>query len=91
MSAPEELGGLASQVTADYNQLAIQGRLAAATAEPEEVNITWTITTCFFLAHTLTLALLIVDWGPDKDTCAGVGEQLHCSRPEGRSAADHFI
>ncbi|XP_064421922.1 talin-2 [Latimeria chalumnae] len=35
---PEELGGLASQVTSDYGQLAVQGRLAAATAEPEEIG-----------------------------------------------------
>ncbi|XP_030620557.1 talin-2a [Chanos chanos] len=38
VSAPEELGSLASQVTADYSQLAVQGRLAAATAEPEEIG-----------------------------------------------------
>lgn len=37
VTCPEELGGLASQVTVDYVQLAHQGRLAAATAEPEEV------------------------------------------------------
>ncbi|XP_051776261.1 talin-2 isoform X2 [Erpetoichthys calabaricus] len=35
---PEELGGLASQVTTDYGHLAQQGRLAAATAEPEEIG-----------------------------------------------------
>lgn len=34
---PEELGGLASQMTTDYGHLAFQGRMAAATAEPEEV------------------------------------------------------
>ena len=39
VTCPEELGGLASQVTVDYAQLAHQGRLAAATAEPEEVRI----------------------------------------------------
>uniref|UniRef100_A0A8C1N4J2 Talin 2 n=1 Tax=Cyprinus carpio TaxID=7962 RepID=A0A8C1N4J2_CYPCA len=38
VTCPEELGGLASQVTVDYSQLAQQGRLAAATAEPEEVG-----------------------------------------------------
>nr|XP_023673412.1 talin-2 [Paramormyrops kingsleyae] len=38
VTSPEELGGLASQVTADYSQLALQGRLAAATAEPEEIG-----------------------------------------------------
>lgn len=38
VTCPEELGGLASQVTVDYGQLAHQGRLAAATAEPEEVS-----------------------------------------------------
>uniref|UniRef100_A0A8C2WHL4 Talin 2 n=1 Tax=Cyclopterus lumpus TaxID=8103 RepID=A0A8C2WHL4_CYCLU len=38
ITCPEELGGLASQVTVDYGQLAHQGRLAAATAEPEEVG-----------------------------------------------------
>ncbi|KAG5839675.1 hypothetical protein ANANG_G00207450 [Anguilla anguilla] len=38
VTSPEELGGLASQVTADYGQLALQGRLAAATAEPEEIG-----------------------------------------------------
>ncbi|XP_014885765.1 talin-2 isoform X2 [Poecilia latipinna] len=37
VTCPEELGGLASQVTVDYAQLGHQGRLAAATAEPEEV------------------------------------------------------
>lgn len=39
VTCPEELGGLASQVTVDYAQLAHQGRLAAATAGPEEVRI----------------------------------------------------
>ncbi|KAA0724275.1 Talin-2 [Triplophysa tibetana] len=39
VTCQEELGGLASQVTVDYSQLAQQGRLAAATAEPEEVRI----------------------------------------------------
>lgn len=43
VTCPEELGGLASQVTVDYGQLAHQGYLAAATAEPEEVR------TLFFL------------------------------------------
>ncbi|XP_036390816.1 talin-2-like [Megalops cyprinoides] len=38
VTSPEELGGLASQVTADYGQLALQGRMAAATAEPEEIG-----------------------------------------------------
>lgn len=38
VTCPEELGGLASQVTVDYGQLAHQGCLAAATAEPEEVR-----------------------------------------------------
>uniref|UniRef100_A0A3B4YW67 Talin 2 n=1 Tax=Seriola lalandi dorsalis TaxID=1841481 RepID=A0A3B4YW67_SERLL len=38
VTCPEELGGLASQVTVDYGQLSHQGRLAAATAEPEEVR-----------------------------------------------------
>uniref|UniRef100_A0A6Q2ZDX5 Talin 2a n=1 Tax=Esox lucius TaxID=8010 RepID=A0A6Q2ZDX5_ESOLU len=38
VTCPEELGGLASQVTVDYSQLAHQGRLAATTAEPEEVG-----------------------------------------------------
>uniref|UniRef100_A0A672PCY1 Talin-2-like n=1 Tax=Sinocyclocheilus grahami TaxID=75366 RepID=A0A672PCY1_SINGR len=38
VSAPEDLGSLASHVTADYSQLAVQGRLAAATAEPEEIG-----------------------------------------------------
>lgn len=38
VTCPEELGGLASQVTVDYVQLAHQGRLAAATAEPGEVR-----------------------------------------------------
>ncbi|KAL0188323.1 hypothetical protein M9458_015422, partial [Cirrhinus mrigala] len=38
VSAPEDLGSLASQVTADYSHLAVQGRLAAATAEPEEIG-----------------------------------------------------
>ncbi|KAM9183227.1 talin-2 isoform 2-T2 [Dugong dugon] len=35
---PEELGGLASQMTSDYGHLALQGQLAAATAEPEEIG-----------------------------------------------------
>ncbi|MEE6527684.1 hypothetical protein FKM82_029243, partial [Ascaphus truei] len=35
---PEELGGLASQVTSDYGNLAVQGRMAAVTAEPKEVG-----------------------------------------------------
>ncbi|XP_058521728.1 talin-2 isoform X1 [Ochotona princeps] len=35
---PEELGGLASQMTSDYGQLALQGQMAAATAEPEEIS-----------------------------------------------------
>uniref|UniRef100_A0A668AHH1 Talin 2a n=1 Tax=Myripristis murdjan TaxID=586833 RepID=A0A668AHH1_9TELE len=38
VTCPEELGGLASQVTVDYSQLALQGRLAAHTAEPEEIG-----------------------------------------------------
>lgn len=41
VTAPDELGALASQVTVDYSQLAVQGRLAAHTAEPEEVSRTW--------------------------------------------------
>lgn len=40
VTCPDELGGLASQVTVDYSQLAVQGRLAAHTAEPEEVRVT---------------------------------------------------
>lgn len=35
---PEELGGLASQMTTDYGHLALQGQMAAATAEPEEIG-----------------------------------------------------
>ncbi|XP_040198990.1 talin-2 isoform X2 [Rana temporaria] len=35
---PEELGGLASQVTSDYGNLAVQGRMAAVTAEPKEIG-----------------------------------------------------
>ncbi|XP_042327287.1 talin-2 isoform X1 [Sceloporus undulatus] len=35
---PEDLGGLASQMTTDYGHLAFQGRMAAATAEPEEIG-----------------------------------------------------
>ncbi|XP_062327021.1 talin-2a isoform X1 [Osmerus eperlanus] len=38
VTCTEELGGLASQVTIDYGQLAQQGRLAAYTAEPEEIG-----------------------------------------------------
>uniref|UniRef100_A0A4W5Q240 Talin 2a n=1 Tax=Hucho hucho TaxID=62062 RepID=A0A4W5Q240_9TELE len=38
VTCPEELGGLASQVTTDYSQLALQGRLAAHTAEPKEIG-----------------------------------------------------
>ncbi|KAJ3593552.1 hypothetical protein NHX12_005886 [Muraenolepis orangiensis] len=37
-TSPEALGGLASQVTVDYGQLAVQGRLAAHTVEPEEIG-----------------------------------------------------
>lgn len=40
VTSPDELGALASQVTVDYSQLAVQGRLAAHTAEPEEVRMT---------------------------------------------------
>ncbi|XP_062847949.1 talin-2 [Trichomycterus rosablanca] len=39
VTCQEELGGLASQVTMDYIQLAQQGRLAATTAEQEEVGV----------------------------------------------------
>lgn len=39
VTCPDELGALASQVTGDYSQLAVQGRLAAHTAEPEEVRM----------------------------------------------------
>ncbi|XP_045888549.1 talin-2a isoform X2 [Micropterus dolomieu] len=38
VTCPDELGALASQVTVDYSQLAVQGRLAAYTAEPEEIG-----------------------------------------------------
>lgn len=38
VTCPDELGSLASQVTVDYSQLAVQGRLAAHTAEPEEIG-----------------------------------------------------
>ncbi|KAJ8417322.1 hypothetical protein AAFF_G00285490 [Aldrovandia affinis] len=38
VTSPEELGCLASLVTTDYGQLALQGRLAAATSEPEEIG-----------------------------------------------------
>ncbi|KAM9764684.1 talin-2a isoform 2-T5 [Menidia menidia] len=38
VTSPDELGALASQVTVDYSQLAVQGRLAARTAEPEEIG-----------------------------------------------------
>ncbi|KAL1007435.1 hypothetical protein UPYG_G00086720 [Umbra pygmaea] len=38
VTCPEDLGALASQVTSDYSQLALQGRLAAYTAEPEEIG-----------------------------------------------------
>uniref|UniRef100_A0A673BR32 Talin-2 n=1 Tax=Sphaeramia orbicularis TaxID=375764 RepID=A0A673BR32_9TELE len=38
VTSPDELGCLASQVTVDYSQLAVQGRLAAYTAEPEEIG-----------------------------------------------------
>uniref|UniRef100_A0A674EI82 Talin 2a n=1 Tax=Salmo trutta TaxID=8032 RepID=A0A674EI82_SALTR len=38
VTCPEELGGLASRVTTDYSQLALQGRLAAHTAEPQEIG-----------------------------------------------------
>ncbi|KAM9408896.1 LOW QUALITY PROTEIN: talin-2-like [Pholidichthys leucotaenia] len=38
VTSPDELGALASQVTVDYSQLAVQGRLAAHTAEPEEIG-----------------------------------------------------
>ncbi|XP_078388745.1 talin-2 isoform X2 [Cetorhinus maximus] len=38
VTSPEELGGLASQVTTDYGHLAHQGRLATATADSEEIG-----------------------------------------------------
>ncbi|XP_029623766.1 talin-2 isoform X2 [Salmo trutta] len=38
VTCPEEMGGLASRVTTDYSQLALQGRLAAHTAEPQEIG-----------------------------------------------------
>uniref|UniRef100_A0A1A7XNS5 Talin 2 n=2 Tax=Iconisemion striatum TaxID=60296 RepID=A0A1A7XNS5_9TELE len=38
VTGPDELGALASQVTVEYGQLAVQGRLAAHTAEPEEIG-----------------------------------------------------
>uniref|UniRef100_A0A8C7ZGK7 Talin 2a n=1 Tax=Oryzias sinensis TaxID=183150 RepID=A0A8C7ZGK7_9TELE len=38
VTSPDELGALASQVTVDYSQLAVQGRLASHTAEPEEIG-----------------------------------------------------
>ncbi|XP_029945923.1 talin-2 isoform X2 [Salarias fasciatus] len=38
VTCPDDLGCLASQVTVDYGQLAVQGRLAAHTAEPEEIG-----------------------------------------------------
>ncbi|XP_055011026.1 talin-2a isoform X2 [Boleophthalmus pectinirostris] len=38
VTSPDDLGALASQVTVDYSQLAVQGRLAAYTAEPEEIG-----------------------------------------------------
>lgn len=93
MSAPEDLGSLASQVTADYSQLAVQGRLAAATAEPEEVIYTRMHGRSLFLilSHTLTHVLAILDRVPVKDTCAGTRARLHSSRPEGWSAADQSI
>ncbi|CAG02348.1 unnamed protein product, partial [Tetraodon nigroviridis] len=43
VTCPDELGALASQVTGDYSQLAVQGRLAAHTAEPEEVRLSWAV------------------------------------------------
>lgn len=61
VSAPEDLGSLASHVTADYSQLAVQGRLAAATAEPEEVIDIQMHgrSLCVSLTHTLTPVLVI--------------------------------
>ncbi|XP_072349209.1 LOW QUALITY PROTEIN: talin-2-like [Scyliorhinus torazame] len=38
VTSPEELGGLASQVTTEYSHLAHQGRLATATADTEEIG-----------------------------------------------------
>ncbi|KAM9826052.1 talin-2 [Syngnathus typhle] len=38
VTCPDELGGLASQVTVDFSQLAVEGRMAAHTAEPEEIG-----------------------------------------------------
>lgn len=60
VTCPDELGTLASQVTVDYSQLAVQGRLAAHTAEPEEVTNHHTHNTilpyqcdrCFFFLST---------------------------------------
>lgn len=94
VSAPEDLGSLASHVTADYSQLAVQGRLAAATAEPEEVIDLQTHGRSLFVYLSLTrwpLFWWFLDRVPDKDTCAGTGARLHCSRSEGWSAADQSI
>lgn len=52
VSAPEDLGSLASQVTADYRQLAVQGRLAASTAEPEEVTDIHMHSHTLYFSHT---------------------------------------
>ncbi|XP_032870789.1 talin-2 isoform X1 [Amblyraja radiata] len=38
VTCPEELGGLASQVTTDYSHLAHQGRLATVTADTQEIG-----------------------------------------------------
>ncbi|XP_051918774.1 talin-2a isoform X2 [Hippocampus zosterae] len=38
VTCPDDLGGLASQVTVDFSQLAVDGRMAAHTAEPEEIG-----------------------------------------------------
>ena len=52
VTCPDELGALASQVTVDYSQLAVQGRLAAHTAEPEEVSRTRShADTCSYLLY----------------------------------------
>ncbi|KAK1887499.1 Talin-2, partial [Dissostichus eleginoides] len=76
ITCPEELGGLASQVTVDYGQLAHQGRLAAATAEPNEAARN---------PAGYHSDIVPLSWVPDKDTSAGAGPRLYLHGAEGWS------
>lgn len=69
VTCPEELGGLASQVTVDYGQLAHQGRLAAATAEPQEVRPSSLCPSVSVWVWTHKLSTHCISLAPDKNIC----------------------